>query len=145
MWTCSAVRCCYMKTIRLIGGMQSDLENIRHRERPANTTHRHEEEAQTIRRNHVHRLHVLPPQHVRLVVVRHGTQKLFQVVTVHSYPLLRLLACLHRDNACRPHVTRTLRTDQTRSEEHTSELQSRFDLVCRLLLEKQQTNTRKNR
>src|SRR5207249_7664943 len=27
-------------------------------------------------------------------------------------------------------------TDGTRSEEHTSELQSRFDLVCRLLLEK---------
>src|SRR5699024_11958119 len=26
--------------------------------------------------------------------------------------------------------------DQIRSEEHTSELQSRFDLVCRLLLEK---------
>src|SRR5699024_11381566 len=28
------------------------------------------------------------------------------------------------------------RRAQTRSEEHTSELQSRFDLVCRLLLEK---------
>src|SRR5437868_15271530 len=28
------------------------------------------------------------------------------------------------------------RTAATRSEEHTSELQSRFDLVCRLLLEK---------
>src|SRR5699024_12552241 len=27
-------------------------------------------------------------------------------------------------------------TKNTRSEEHTSELQSRFDLVCRLLLEK---------
>src|SRR5699024_12170497 len=27
-----------------------------------------------------------------------------------------------------------------RSEEHTSELQSRFDLVCRLLLEKHNTN-----
>src|SRR5699024_12534123 len=27
-----------------------------------------------------------------------------------------------------------------RSEEHTSELQSRFDLVCRLLLEKKKTN-----
>src|SRR5207249_12027333 len=27
-------------------------------------------------------------------------------------------------------------TPQDRSEEHTSELQSRFDLVCRLLLEK---------
>src|SRR5699024_11740393 len=28
---------------------------------------------------------------------------------------------------------------QARSEEHTSELQSRFDLVCRLLLEKKKT------
>src|SRR5699024_11685781 len=28
-----------------------------------------------------------------------------------------------------------------RSEEHTSELQSRFDLVCRLLLEKRKTRT----
>src|SRR5206468_6977082 len=28
----------------------------------------------------------------------------------------------------------------TRSEEHTSELQSRSDLVCRLLLEKKKTN-----
>src|SRR5699024_12260998 len=28
----------------------------------------------------------------------------------------------------------------SRSEEHTSELQSRFDLVCRLLLEKQKIN-----
>src|SRR3989440_5957933 len=31
-----------------------------------------------------------------------------------------------------------------RSEEHTSELQSRSDLVCRLLLEKKKTNTRKS-
>src|SRR5699024_11474561 len=29
---------------------------------------------------------------------------------------------------------------QFRSEEHTSELQSRFDLVCRLLLEKKNTS-----
>src|SRR5699024_11925960 len=29
---------------------------------------------------------------------------------------------------------------QIRSEEHTSELQSRFDLVCRLLLEKKKNN-----
>src|SRR5699024_959605 len=34
-----------------------------------------------------------------------------------------------RHSACR-------RNNRTRSEEHTSELQSRFDLVCRLLLEK---------
>src|SRR5438067_4717080 len=32
----------------------------------------------------------------------------------------------------------TLRS-RSRSEEHTSELQSRFDLVCRLLLEKKKT------
>src|SRR5699024_11817809 len=30
---------------------------------------------------------------------------------------------------------------QPRSEEHTSELQSRFDLVCRLLLEKKKTKS----
>src|SRR5699024_11715640 len=29
---------------------------------------------------------------------------------------------------------------ESRSEEHTSELQSRFDLVCRLLLEKKKNN-----
>src|SRR5690606_41760285 len=32
---------------------------------------------------------------------------------------------------------------QTRSEEHTSELQSRENLVCRLLLEKKKNNQRK--
>src|SRR5438874_9684140 len=33
----------------------------------------------------------------------------------------------------------------TRSEEHTSELQSRRDLVCRLLLEKKKKNTERDR
>src|SRR5438034_4677094 len=33
-------------------------------------------------------------------------------------------------------ITGTTRRDATRSEEHTSELQSHSDLVCRLLLEK---------
>src|SRR5699024_12820718 len=32
----------------------------------------------------------------------------------------------------------------SRSEEHTSELQSRFDLVCRLLLEKKKTKREKS-
>src|SRR5215469_18487004 len=35
-----------------------------------------------------------------------------------------------------PASSRTKRARSTRSEEHTSELQSRRDLVCRLLLEK---------
>ena len=34
------------------------------------------------------------------------------------------------------HHTQILHADPTRSEEHTSELQSRRNLVCRLLLEK---------
>src|SRR5438067_3839904 len=34
-------------------------------------------------------------------------------------------------------------SDVDRSEEHTSELQSRFDLVCRLLLEKKKKNSTK--
>src|SRR5699024_5462400 len=36
----------------------------------------------------------------------------------------------------RPHQAALTRGCKVRSEEHTSELQSRFDLVCRLLLEK---------
>src|SRR5437773_8973344 len=36
----------------------------------------------------------------------------------------------------RPSVARCCRTTAARSEEHTSELQSHHDLVCRLLLEK---------
>src|SRR5699024_11773438 len=42
-----------------------------------------------------------------------------------------------RADRCRP-VLNPIR----RSEEHTSELQSRFDLVCRLLLEKKKNNKR---
>src|SRR5699024_11535279 len=50
-------------------------------------------------------------------------------------PLLsvRYVRSLH----CRAPPLRNLR-----SEEHTSELQSRFDLVCRLLLEKKNQKTR---
>src|SRR5437867_8089116 len=47
------------------------------------------------------------------------------------------------------HIRATLRVGlayssgaDTRSEEHTSELQSPYDLVCRLLLEKKKTRTR---
>src|SRR5256712_4469814 len=36
-------------------------------------------------------------------------------------------------------------TPEARSEEHTSELQSRSDLVCRLLLEKKKTETHRRR
>src|SRR5437868_8604427 len=44
----------------------------------------------------------------------------------------------HAPRSCGPRRTRDSEVERTtnRSEEHTSELQSRFDLVCRLLLEK---------
>src|SRR2546421_6671958 len=40
-------------------------------------------------------------------------------------------------------MTSSLRPGGTRSEEHTSELQSRSDLVCRLLLEKKNESARR--
>src|SRR2546429_4049867 len=43
---------------------------------------------------------------------------------------------------CEPHCPRLRRRHlHARSEEHTSELQSRLHLVCRLLLEKKKNNT----
>src|SRR5207248_9248178 len=44
--------------------------------------------------------------------------------------------------SCAP-SPRCRRPTPARSEEHTSELQSPYDLVCRLLLEKKKTNPRK--
>src|SRR5690606_39809359 len=41
-----------------------------------------------------------------------------------------------------PHAAMRKTTTPTRSEEHTSELQSRENLVCRLLLEKKKQKTR---
>src|SRR5207249_9229528 len=44
---------------------------------------------------------------------------------------------------CRGSRPRRRGPKRTRSEEHTSELQSRFDLVCRLLLEKKKKKKKK--
>src|SRR5690349_24150249 len=59
---------------------------------------------------------------------------------------LRLRVPEEDDDVWSPHLRehRDLTPEQWRSEEHTSELQSRRDLVCRLLLEKKkkhQNNT----
>src|SRR5438105_6525951 len=48
--------------------------------------------------------------------------------------LRRLESCARGGGAKRPRPS-----SKSRSEEHTSELQSRVDLVCRLLLEKKKT------
>src|SRR5207249_9205016 len=49
---------------------------------------------------------------------------------------MSLADCQMRRKGHRPGLRAFFRYFQIRSEEHTSELQSRFDLVCRLLLEK---------
>src|SRR5699024_11387006 len=43
------------------------------------------------------------------------------------------------------HGKEAIERARSRSEEHTSELQSRFDLVCRLLLEKKKKKQEKSR
>src|SRR2546428_10087064 len=48
----------------------------------------------------------------------------------------------HRLRPASEHRVRFAEQDELRSEEHTSELQSRSDLVCRLLLEKKKTAPR---
>src|SRR6185503_20512320 len=53
--------------------------------------------------------------------------------------LFRSIICVHR-GAARNQRRATLQDVNDRSEEHTSELQSRLHLVCRLLLEKKNKN-----
>src|SRR5438105_7868818 len=67
---------------------------------------------------------------------------LFPYTTLFRSPVALLVRALRRESRA-PRSVRVLREPGaagralcTRSEEHTSELQSRVDLVCRLLLEK---------
>src|SRR6201989_3685687 len=56
------------------------------------------------------------------------------------FPYTTLFRSLHLDDLCAEfEASAAARGEMKRSEEHTSELQSRRDLVCRLLLEKRKT------
>src|SRR5207248_10899734 len=55
----------------------------------------------------------------------------------HSAPTVRCVCCTPFGDAVVPDVY-----SKRRSEEHTSELQSPYDLVCRLLLEKKKKKKR---
>src|SRR2546430_13280501 len=57
----------------------------------------------------------------------------------HTFTLHALPACRHWTLILRPR-----KKAPGRSEEHTSELQSQSNLVCRLLLEKKKKNTNKH-
>src|SRR5450432_4516609 len=59
--------------------------------------------------------------------------------TLFPYTTLFRSADLHRRNIALNRVANSI--NPHRSEEHTSELQSRSDLVCRLLLEKKKKKT----
>src|SRR5438105_6069063 len=64
-------------------------------------------------------------------------------VRLHSVIEFDFLSLVLHDtakNVMRLHVLETHLPSAKRSEEHTSELQSRVDLVCRLLLEKKKNN-----
>src|SRR3712207_7146627 len=79
---------------------------------------------------------------------RSSSLKESSMSTSTSVTLWSLLSVLSTDTsstsspaATLPPVATTLSSPQMRSEEHTSELQSRQYLVCRLLLEKKKSNT----
>src|SRR6266511_6001672 len=55
------------------------------------------------------------------------------------FPYTTLFRSAHRRSPPRFPRSRSIRRPWRRSEEHTSELQSRENLVCRLLLEKKKT------
>src|SRR5438067_5182944 len=63
-----------------------------------------------------------------------------------SYPDRMTLVSCSTMSCASSWASRPATTTWCRSEEHTSELQSRFDLVCRLLLEKKKkkNNNAKN-
>src|SRR5689334_24547807 len=66
-----------------------------------------------------------------LVIRRPPRSTLFPYTTLFRSP-----PCTRRGSCPTDRPRATRRASSTRSEEHTSELQSQFHLVCRLLLEK---------
>src|SRR5438270_12346372 len=68
-------------------------------------------------------------------------------ISVRSGPVRRHPDCGHRQPSLRPrHASfgHGARNPDVRSEEHTSELQSQSNLVCRLLLEKKKKKKKTN-
>src|SRR6266700_8174592 len=63
---------------------------------------------------------------------------------IYTLSLHYALPISPRDTAVAPNPCPAMRRSRPRSEEHTSELQSRENLVCRLLLEKKKKKKKTN-
>src|SRR5207248_10995958 len=83
-------------------------------------------------------LHSFPTRRSSDLPVEHGL--IVRVNAVAPGPILTRA----RDHASAEEVERVAAQTPARSEEHTSELQSPYDLVCRLLLEKKKKKKLKN-
>src|SRR2546430_6034640 len=68
--------------------------------------------------------------------------KLFQRVSAYDAAQVRRDAAAHPDDVGAQCKVADIDLSMGRSEEHTSELQSQSNLVCRLLLEKKKKQTR---
>src|SRR5690349_22886784 len=80
-----------------------------------------------------------------LMIRRPPRSTLFPYTTLFRSSATATLGRSSRRRLGRRAALRSVAPAQPRSEEHTSELQSRRDLVCRLLLEKKKTkNTKAN-
>src|SRR5947209_19460564 len=76
-----------------------------------------------------------------LMIRRPPRSTLFPYTTLFRSVCVNVCKCIHLHAATRHYIRNQWRV---RSEEHTSELQSRQYLVCRLLLEKKKTNKKQN-
>src|SRR2546422_5516558 len=65
-------------------------------------------------------------------------------IWTHRRPGRGRTGCRAACRWCRPRTRRSREGRGCRSEEHTSELQSRLHLVCRLLLEKKKKKSERN-
>src|SRR5437016_3222900 len=84
----------------------------------------------------------LEPSDVDVYFATEGTRRWSRVSTSNIAAALRVfLRYMANCGECDPRVAEAIRGPRLRSEEHTSELQSLTNLVCRLLLEKKKTQS----